>query len=54
VKVDGVAVGSSPISKLKVTTGPHRVQLVAPDTNAVVLDKDVEVSEGASQRVSAR
>ncbi len=54
VHLDGRDVGPTPRFIKHVPAGTHRVQLLAADTGAVVLDRSVEIQADRTQTVSAR
>ena len=51
VRVDGQDIGNTPIRRHAVTTGRHRVQLVAPDSGQVVYDETLDVAEDVTRTV---
>ncbi|OGQ25487.1 MAG: hypothetical protein A2138_07035 [Deltaproteobacteria bacterium RBG_16_71_12] len=51
--VDGVAIGPTP-RRHRVGAGAHRVELRAPETNAVVLTREVDVPAGSTLPIAAR
>lgn len=48
VVIDGRAIGVTPILRRSFPAGPHRLQLLAPDTGEVVLEKSFELAPGAT------
>jgi serine/threonine-protein kinase len=52
VRLDGRQVGVTPILRLKIPTGAHKVELVQPDNGEVRLATSVSIAEGQERRVT--
>lgn len=48
VVIDGRAIGVTPILRRSFPAGPHRIQLLAPDTGEIVLEKSFDLAPGAT------
>jgi hypothetical protein len=52
VRLDGRQIGVTPILRMKLPTGTHKVELVQPDNGEVRLNTSVSVAEGQERRVT--
>ena len=52
VVIDGKQAGVTPMFHRKLPAGPHTIELLAPDTGAVVVTRQIAIEDGATAKIS--